>query len=63
MSNRTREIFDFAQLEPEAVDELESMVQICSEDDIDHIETVAESVLEAIARLETPHGILDLKGT
>jgi hypothetical protein len=59
-TNRTREIFDFAQLEPLAVDDITVMVQRCSEDEIDHVEQVAQAVLEAIGSLNSANGILEL---
>ncbi len=60
MTNRTHEIFDFAQLEPLLVDEIEAQVQVCDEEEIDHLEQVAAVVLEAIARLESVHGVLEI---
>ncbi len=62
MTNRTREIFDFAQLEPLAIADIESQIQVCDEDEIDHVEHVAQAILEAIGNLNSPNGVLELLG-
>lgn len=61
MSNRTREIFEFAQLEPLLVDDIEGMIQICDEEEIDLIEQVADTLLVAIGKLESANGVLELE--
>lgn len=51
MTSRTREIFDFAQNEPEARDEIEALIQHCDEDEIGNIEAAAKTILAAIGSL------------
>ncbi len=48
MTNRSREIFDFAQMEPLAVLDMQLMLEQCDEEEIGHIEQVADNVLLAI---------------
>ena len=54
MTNRTRELFDFAQMEPVMVADMRSMLRDCDEDEIMHVEDVATNLLAAIATLGTP---------
>lgn len=63
MTNLTREIFDFAQLEPLLVDDIEAQVRSCTVDEVDHLSHVATAVLEAIARVTDPvepHELLEI---
>ncbi len=62
MTSRTREIYDFAQLEPLAIADIESLIQVCDEEEIDHVEHVALAILEAIKNLSSPNGVLELFG-
>ena len=50
----TREIFDFAQMEPHALSDIRMLLLSCNDEEVDHLETVASKVLEAIELLGTP---------
>lgn len=54
MTNRTRELFDFAQMEPVMVADMRSMLRDCDEYEIMHVEDVANNLLTAIATLAAP---------
>ena len=54
MTNRTREIFEFAQMEPTSVGEIRDQIRECSSDEIDFIETVARQLILAIGLLSAP---------
>jgi hypothetical protein len=48
MTNRTRELFDFAQGEPVAVLDMIIQLREMDQDEVDHIELVADNVKAAI---------------
>lgn len=52
MTNRTREVIDFVQLEPLAVDDVARMIRYCDEEEVQHIEHVSETLRAAIDRLD-----------
>lgn len=54
MTNRTREIFDFAQMEPTSVGGIRDLIRECGQDEIEHIETVARQVILAVGLLSAP---------
>ena len=58
MTNRTHELFDFAQMEPLAVNDMELMLVACDEEEIDHVEQVAGNLQLAIAQVEERIGKL-----
>lgn len=49
MTNRTKELFEFAQLEPEKITDIAEQLQQLTEPERDHVRQVAHSVLEAFA--------------
>jgi Mn-containing catalase len=49
MTNRTKELFDFAQNEPEAVHDFRMMLRDCGEEELEHVETVARNLTAAAA--------------
>ena len=54
MTNRTREIFEVAQMEPGSISEVRDMMRDCGPDEIEHIETVARQLILAIGLLSAP---------
>lgn len=54
MTNRTREIFDFAQAEPLCLADIRSMLIECDDDEVGHVEQVADSLLKSIDLLGAP---------
>ena len=51
MTNKTRELLDFANEEPLAVSDFAIMLAGMNEDEIDHIEHVANNLLLGIGRI------------
>lgn len=56
MTNRTHELFEFAQMEPVAVDDMRMMLVECDDEEVGHVEQVADNLKQAIATLGTPDG-------
>lgn len=54
MTNRTREIFEFAQMEPMAIADMTMMLRDCDQEEVDDIEQVADNILAAIVNLGSP---------
>ena len=52
MSNKTRELLDFANQEPLVVEDFVLLLRTMDEDEIDHIEQVANNLLLAIGRID-----------
>ena len=49
MTNRTRELFDFAQSEPVAIADMTEQLKAMNDEEIEHVEQVAVNLLEAIS--------------
>jgi len=54
VTNRTRELFEFAQLEPEAIYDMRSMLRDLDNEEVDHVEMVAHSLIAGVALLAEP---------
>lgn len=54
MTNRTREVFDFAQMEPTSLGEIRDLIRECDQSEIEHIEAVARQLILAIGLLSAP---------
>lgn len=52
MSNKTRELLDFANEEPLVVEDFVLLLRGMDEEEIDHIEQVANNLLLAIGRID-----------
>lgn len=52
MTHRTRELFDFAQTEPLAIEDMVMLVSGMDEEEIGYIEQAASNILSAIRRME-----------
>ncbi len=52
MSNRVREIFDFAQLEPDSAFDIELMVKSCHPDELRLIEKIAGNLSNAVRNVK-----------
>lgn len=48
MTNRTREIFDFAQLEPLAIDDMKSMLRDCDREELDYVDQVIYNLRDSL---------------
>ena len=52
MSNKTRELLDFANQEPLVVEDFVLLLRGMDEEEIDHVEQVANNLLLAIGRID-----------
>jgi hypothetical protein len=52
MTNRTREILDFAQLEPEAIGDLEEMVKDCWPIELAELDRIAGNLANAVRNVK-----------
>jgi len=52
MTNRTRELVDFAHTEPMAIEDFVLMLRVMDEEEIGHVEQIAHNLLDALARME-----------
>ncbi len=48
MSTRTQELFDFAHMEPTAIDDFEEMLRMCDQEETEHVEQVVGNLQEAL---------------
>lgn len=54
MTNFTREIFDFAQLEPDCGDDIREMIAECNPAELAYIEKVCKTILQQM-RMDEPN--------
>jgi len=49
MTNRTKELFEFAQMEPVAILDMQMIMDTFNEEEIEHVEVVISNIKTAIA--------------
>lgn len=55
MTNRTKELFDFAQMEPDAVHDFRMMLRECDEEELEQVEKIARNITAAAATRSEIH--------
>lgn len=53
MTNKVRELFDFAQSEPIAISDMAAQLREMRDEEVRHVEQVANNLLEAIGNLSS----------
>jgi hypothetical protein len=57
MTNRTREIFDFAQNEPDSAFDVEQMVKDCDPDELKYLEKISGNLANAVRNVKAKRAL------